>query len=860
MERLCDEIVELIIYELNDPTALSLTSKRLLRVSRDPYVRAHYFLHRFGHMDAMFWALGRGKVLNEKVIDILVSSGAYVSRYLLQVAIHHYFRSASHFVKTPWVRTIPLPVFTHFMKITSGLFDEIPLGKNEDDGYIFQSFLKESRLPPDMKNTKWEDVREILDKYKFIPFSMKDPLMAQLPIALAIEPKLLPYAEANGFRMDPKYRDFVFRKMFEKQALNSVDRTDDIIRNVRELKRLDPRMFLSRTVAAEICMEAKSNESAYRALKSLDRPGELLFKLAPVVTDLMKLFVKTRSITTTYTVNVLRQLYADFPSTDPTVRIVMLLTVFLSDSTLLITAIPQALASMKGKLGALNLLPLTKEDLINVMTNPFVEKQTLLLEYAKEDMGMNVKEIKGLVQEVAIKCLEIGSKGKTLRKLAEGHSLHAALADAAMQRYKLSLDDLPAAEDEKACAAYEAPLCRDFSNLKVIRANTNTPSPNPTLSDSAPSTELGEPAEANGAELEGREEDANEIIVEEPEEEAPANSEGPHLGAIGQDTLSAMIRQDEMAPTRSRRRSYYYSIYGADTTGKLSYPLEFVPVGKWVKDNYEPNSPMMAVFLTHAVINSNTTLLHQYLSSGYASTSTHVPITLKHFKLLGHLGRAPNWCLYHEIELGAEFYFSEEDYLSRQVSTSETKWLSKSRAKPTDIKKETSPPTLSRSLGLLTQLPSGNPPRVTRRRPRRSASATVASYVIPDSDDEAIVEDDGENAMVALLSMQAKKRKVESNLQRWIKHLSILLVEEQRKYKDRRRRLDKTATADAKRRVTKSEFHKSLTIHLRSLRKVDLDKRKQLYGPDVAEEDYSDDDDDDEYHNPRASKRRRINT
>ena len=94
-----------------------------------------------------------------------------------------------------------------------------------------------------------------------------------------------------------QYRDFVFRKMFEKQALNGGDRTNDIVRNVRELKRLDPRwfsihsgwnmalmleldrMFLSRTVAAEICMEAKSNESAYRALKDLDRSGELLFKL-----------------------------------------------------------------------------------------------------------------------------------------------------------------------------------------------------------------------------------------------------------------------------------------------------------------------------------------------------------------------------------------------------------------------------------------------------------------------------------------------------------------------------------------------------------------------------------------------------
>lgn len=137
-------------------------------------------------MDAMFWALGRGRVLNEQVIDvrpfiawlpypplnvcvssqILVSSGAYVSRYIIQVAIHHYFRSASHFIKTPWVRSIPLLVFTHFMKVTSALFDEIPLGKNEDDGYIFHSFLKESRLPQDLKSTKWGDVREILDKYK----------------------------------------------------------------------------------------------------------------------------------------------------------------------------------------------------------------------------------------------------------------------------------------------------------------------------------------------------------------------------------------------------------------------------------------------------------------------------------------------------------------------------------------------------------------------------------------------------------------------------------------------------------------------------------------------------------------------
>ena len=41
-------------------------------------------------------------------------------------------------------------------------------------------------------------------------------------------------------------------------------------------------MFLSRTVAAEICMEAKTNEHAYMALKRLDKEGILRFELSYV--------------------------------------------------------------------------------------------------------------------------------------------------------------------------------------------------------------------------------------------------------------------------------------------------------------------------------------------------------------------------------------------------------------------------------------------------------------------------------------------------------------------------------------------------------------------------------------------------
>lgn len=45
--------------------------------------------------------------------------------------------------------------------------------------------------------------------------------MAQLPIALAIEPRLLPFAEANGFRMDPKVSQIFHARSTSHSALIS---------------------------------------------------------------------------------------------------------------------------------------------------------------------------------------------------------------------------------------------------------------------------------------------------------------------------------------------------------------------------------------------------------------------------------------------------------------------------------------------------------------------------------------------------------------------------------------------------------------------------------------------------------------
>lgn len=857
MQRLCDEVIALIIYELEDPTALTLVCKRFHQVSRDPYVRAHYFLTRYGRINAMFWALGRGKLLNEVVIDILFNSGAHVSRYLLQVAIHHFYRGNSHFIKTPWVRSISPSVFSYFQKVAAEMFDnEVPVGKHEDDGSKFHAFLKDGRHSLQMREKHWEEIRDLFQRYKFIPFSIKDPLMCQLPTALAFEPRLLPYAEANGFRMETKYRDFVFRKMFEKPPLNTADRSEEIVCRVRELKRLDPRMFVSRTVAAEVCMEAKHNESAYRALKILDRSGDLLFPLPALVTDLIKLFVKSRAITSPPTTNTLRQLYSDFPTGDLTVRTVMLLTVFLFDG------LPQPsspLVSAKSKLQNLNLLPVTRQDLLVMLTNPFIEKPQHILDYAREEMAMSLKAINELIREVVVMCLGVGSKGKTLKSLTEQCGLKEFIAEAAVRRYTLSVADLPPLEDEQACAAYEAPLCPDYNNTKASRGGPSTGSTyQRSFNGPSNAEQLGaNEAPGTSSAVEPAPENYDLHMEDAIEDDTMSNADDAELGTIGQDTLSTMIRQDEMTPIRSRRRSYYYNMYNHDVQAKLNYPVEFWQVGRWVKDTYPSDSPIMAVFFTHAVINNNSTLLHHYLPTPGPNSSARVPITLKHFKLLAHLGRAPNFCLYHEIELGAEFYFSEEDYLSKQTPVVGTRQHGKHRTK--DVKKETSPATVSHSL-CQADPSSSTPPRTSRKRPRRSTVVVVTSYVIPDSDDEAIVESDDENAMLTLMTMQAKKRRVESNLQRWIKHLSALLTEEQRKYKEKRRRLERITPPDSKLRVNKTEFHKSLATHLRSLRRVDHDKRKQLYGSDAPEEDYSDDEDDEyRFQKSRSSKRRRSN-
>lgn len=122
--------------------------------------------------------------------------------------------------------------------------------------------------------------------------------------------------------------------------------------------------------------------------------------------------------------------------------------------------------AMRTKLESLGVAPLTRNDIVNVLLNPFVDRHRNAIDYAKIIVGLSSKEIRDLVEEVAIKCLEIGCKGKLLRRLVEGYpQLKDIIAAVVVEKYQLGLEHLPDSDDEDMCARYRASLCREYCFL-----------------------------------------------------------------------------------------------------------------------------------------------------------------------------------------------------------------------------------------------------------------------------------------------------------------------------------------------------------------------------------------------------------
>jgi len=216
-----------------------------------------------------------------------------------------------------------------------------------------------------------------------------------------------------------------------------------------------------------------------------------------------------------------------------------------------------------------------------------------------------------------------------------------------------------------------------------------------------------------------------------------------------------------------------------------------------------------------------------------------VPVTLKHFQLLARLGRTPvclsshaspcaclktaclqSSFLYHEIEIGAEFYLDENDYIAKNDAARVLETKHK-------VKVEASPNTLASSS-------PASPANRGKKRPRRSTAVTVQSYAVPDSDDEGIMDED----TCFWIDDQEKKCKY-TNLQLWIKHLGDILKSETRKYTELKKRIEKSSEPDTRVRIHRNEFVKSLTTNLRNLRRLEAENRLKFYGYDEVGQDYS---------------------
>ncbi|CUA72516.1 Transcriptional activator protein DAL81 [Rhizoctonia solani] len=849
--HLSDDVLLLIFIQLDDPLALSQTSKRFNRISKESYTRALYFITRYGHQHAMYWALGRGKLVDKQMLDIMVNNGAHVSRYLIQCAIQYRGHSAPHsFIKKHWSHSLSFESFVHLLGIAVDRmgYQDLDWAKNLDDGSVFRQWLMDKKSLGGRTRVEWDVIQEMFEKYGFIPFCPKDPLVLDFPLALSYEPRLLPLAVKNGLRLDVKYRDFIFRKVFEKPTVPREGRDETIIKMVEDLQRLDPIMFVSKTVAAEVCMEANINEQGYMALKKLDAARKLPYSLSTLVSALIKLFRNTRSVTFSKIISLIQSLHSNYPNpTDPKIRHVLLLTVFCSPMATRADWSEEMLPQILEKLVDLGLtqppvqdgmpehskprsldlkgIPkaLSREELVNVLLSPFVENERPCIAYARSKSGMGLEEwaITQLKGDVAVDCLPISSKGKLLKRLCEDKIIERRVVEA-MKSHAIHLEDLPEPFSPE-CATYRAKL---GASLPMIGSEMYA-FPLWTQSMEEDQIEL-----QSDVESESHKSIAG-TLGEDPQTSIFTSS-NYDLGTISQDTLSARLDREESGTRWHRRRWWTHSGHqiSAEIEAKLPYPAAPRHVADHILEHFKSHHRATAIMMTHSLINGNVHTLGSYIDE-------NVPVTLFHIKVLARLGRQPSWKFWSKLDK-QKFYFSEEDYLPREIIKPPScgKMSINTLCNPDPIKSERlQTPTT----------PSGF--EEGSSRPRRKAASEMRTYKIPSDSDSDEASDDMDYSYSASKRSRTKgkgKAKLVDHLPNnqpestdfhlWTKHLGLLLKEEEKKWKERKRLAEKDEFGRPKERIFKTEFMRALASKV-----ADMKKRDHASTPTPSIEDDSDD-------------------
>jgi hypothetical protein len=89
--------------------------------------------------------------------------------------------------------------FVYLMSVATKRYGDIPIGKGDDDGTIFSEFLRESRYPTEQKHVKWEEVRDILEKYKVSRLSSA--------LGMKLTPRILQSSSRSAIRYLQKLSD-----------------------------------------------------------------------------------------------------------------------------------------------------------------------------------------------------------------------------------------------------------------------------------------------------------------------------------------------------------------------------------------------------------------------------------------------------------------------------------------------------------------------------------------------------------------------------------------------------------------------------------------------------------------------------
>jgi hypothetical protein len=109
----------------------------------------------------------------------MLSSGAHMSRYLLQCVIGHFTRGAPiKWIRSNWSRSLSYSTFSRFVTIGAEKYgDQVDVSKGSDDASVIEAFVsrKKRTSVKDEAHCLWETrewikIQEIFEKYGFIPF------------------------------------------------------------------------------------------------------------------------------------------------------------------------------------------------------------------------------------------------------------------------------------------------------------------------------------------------------------------------------------------------------------------------------------------------------------------------------------------------------------------------------------------------------------------------------------------------------------------------------------------------------------------------------------------------------------------